>query len=147
MRSWVACVVLLAACAQEEGLKPFTSDGCSLFPDASLINTDDWCDCCVAHDLAYWRGGTRAERETADQALKACVLEKTGDSALATLMYEGVRAGGSPYFYNWYRWSYGWPYERKYQALTPKETATADTLEQQFNAAGTTPCKPKKNAR
>jgi hypothetical protein len=36
-----------------------------------------------------------------------------------------VRFGGSPYFYNWYRWGYGWSYLRndrgKYQALTEDE--------------------------
>ena len=43
-------------------------------------------------------------------------------------MYEGVQAGGSPYFYNWYRWGYGWGYERKYQPLTAAESSEADTL-------------------
>jgi hypothetical protein len=60
------------------------------------------------------------------------VLEKTGNKALATLMYEGVRFGGSPYFYNWYRWGYGWGYDRKYQALTPDERQHADALVQEY---------------
>ncbi|MEO0574337.1 MAG: hypothetical protein AAF004_02655 [Pseudomonadota bacterium] len=36
--------------------------------------------------------------------------------------------GGSPYFYNWYRWGYGWSFQRKYQALTPAEEETAQQL-------------------
>jgi hypothetical protein len=49
-------------------------------------------------------------------------------------MYEGVRVGGSPYFYNWYRWGYGWGYERKYQALTPDESKAADRLVENYYA-------------
>ena len=106
---------------RSEALNDFTSDGCSLFPDRSLINSDDWCDCCLEHDIAYWQGGTEEQRLEADQELRDCVLEKTGNRALAETMYQGVRFGGSPYFYNWYRWGYGWSYERKYQELTLEE--------------------------
>ena len=109
-------------CSQEpESLSDFTSDGCSLFPDRSLINSDDWCECCLEHDVAYWQGGTEAQRVIADQMLRDCVLEKTGNQALAEAMYQGVRFGGSPYFYNWYRWGYGWSYQRKYQELSIEE--------------------------
>lgn len=113
---------LLTGCnSDSHTLKDFTSDGCSLFPDRSLINNDDWCECCLEHDIAYWQGGTQAQRLEADQKLKNCVLKKTGDAVLAEAMYQGVRVGGSPYFYNWYRWGYGWSYKRKYQALTLEE--------------------------
>ena len=127
MRFLLACVtLLLTACSHHEGiqpekLQPFSSDGCSLFPDQSLINQADWCDCCVLHDIAYWRGGTRAQRKNADKELRDCVLRKSQDEVLASLMYEGVRFGGSPYFYNWYRWGYGWGYARKYQVLNKNE--------------------------
>ena len=124
----LAACLILAACDEPAVLAPFSSDGCSLFPDSSMIVRQDWCECCFEHDIAYWRGGTNEERRQADLQLKACVLAKTSDEALATLMYEGVRFGGSPYFYNWYRWGYGWPYDRKYKALTPKEGARADEL-------------------
>jgi hypothetical protein len=123
-------------------LSDFTSDGCSLFPDRSLINSDDWCDCCFEHDIAYWKGGTEEERLAADVALRECILEKTGNKELADLMYEGVRLGGSPYFYNWYRWGYGWSYERKYQALTPEEEAMAEEkLKQYFAGNPQHPCR------
>lgn len=128
-------LVLLLSCSDQPGLSPFSSDGCSLFPDASLITEEDWCSCCYQHDIAYWRGGTAEERKSADVRLQACVFEKTGNKALARLMYEGVRFGGSPYFYNWYRWGYGWSYDRKYQALTAEEHQFAQTLLQQSQTA------------
>lgn len=133
-------LTIVVACSSEEGLRPFASDGCSLFPDASVINNDDWCECCVEHDIAYWQGGTSVQRETADLKLKQCVLDKTNDAVLANVMFEGVRFGGSPYFYNWYRWGYGWSYARKYQALTSKEQTIVQQLLSDFHQSENTAC-------
>ena len=127
--------LLATACGTESELRAFSSDGCSLFPDSSLISENDWCSCCFEHDLAYWRGGTAAEREKADSVLRDCVAEKTDNEALGMMMYEGVRLGGSPHFYSWYRWGYGWGYERKYQALSPAEVEVADKLVRKYFAA------------
>ncbi|MFT4900949.1 MAG: hypothetical protein ACI81V_000216, partial [Lentimonas sp.] len=107
-------LLLSMSCSKTESqLKPFESDGCSMFPDRSLIDEKDWCECCYQHDLAYWQGGTLEQREQADQALRDCILKKTQNQQLAEIMYFGVRYGGSPYFYSWYRWGYGWDYSRK----------------------------------
>ncbi len=127
--------ILSTSCSKgSDTLSDFTSDGCSLFPDRSLIENSDWCECCLEHDIAYWQGGTKAQRLEADQKLRDCVLEKTGNRTLAETMYQGVRLGGSPYFYNWYRWGYGWSYKRKYQALTLEEQRLAsDKLFKYFN--------------
>lgn len=122
MRFFLGLILALTACSSQVELQPFSSDGCSLFPDQSLILHADWCDCCVLHDVAYWQGGTAQQRRDADAALRDCVLAKTQDQALAQLMYNGVRMGGSPYFYNWYRWGYGWPYTRKYAPLSDAES-------------------------
>lgn len=122
-------------------LSDFKSDGCSLFPDSSWVDTNDWCSCCLQHDIAYWRGGTEAERLAADEALRDCVLQSTGNAELAEAMYLGVRMGGSPYFKNWYRWGYGWNYARKYGALTDEEAALADRkLDEFFASDPTLPC-------
>lgn len=124
-------------------LSDFTSDGCSLFPDRSLIDNSNWCECCLEHDIAYWQGGTREQRLEADRKLRDCVLGKTGNKALASAMYRGVRFGGSPYFYNWYRWGYGWSYDRKYQALTlDEQRMVTDRLFKYFEQKGVTgsPC-------
>jgi hypothetical protein len=92
-----------------------------LFPDGTVGDRAKWCQCCLQHDIAYWRGGTEAERKDADRTLRQCVLERTGDKALAETMYLGVRAGGHPAFPTWYRWAYGWTYGRGYEPLADDE--------------------------
>ncbi len=121
-----AALVLLSlffplGCKESQVIKDFTSDGCSLFPDSSIILEKDWCECCFEHDKMYWRGGTEQERLDADVIFRDCISEKTGDKILSEMMYKGVRFGGSPYFFNWYRWGYGWAYDRKYVTLTGDE--------------------------
>ena len=49
---------MVSASAAE--LRDFTSDGCSLFPDGDIKDRALWCDCCLAHDISYWRGGAKA---------------------------------------------------------------------------------------
>lgn len=132
---------LLAACSKHPELSDFTSDGCSLFPDRSLIDAKDWCDCCFEHDIAYWQGGTVAQRLAADERLRKCVLAKTGDPLLADAMFNGVRFGGSPWFYNWYRWGYGWNDHRTYQALTlDEERMVTDKLVKYYKSNPSSPC-------
>jgi len=120
-------VLALQGCVSTGTLKPFRSDGCSLFPDGTPENRDLWLSCCVEHDKAYWRGGTREERLAADEALEACVAA-CGEPAVAALMKKGVRLGGLPYWPTWFRWGYGWDYPRGYRALTPEEKERADEL-------------------
>jgi hypothetical protein len=141
-----ALAAVIVACSADSSLQPFSSDGCSLFPDSSLITRDDWCSCCFVHDISYWKGGTYEERKAADSLLRKCVFEKTENETLAKLMYEGVRFGGSPYFYNWYRWGYGWSYDRKYQQLTASEGMLADKLiEDYFQSVKEPVCPIQKN--
>ncbi|MEQ2355421.1 hypothetical protein [Pseudoalteromonas piscicida] len=101
-------------------LKPFTSDGCSAFPDGTLAQNELWLSCCTAHDFAYWKGGTAIERENADIALQKCVAA-VGQEEVATLMLAGVRLGGLPYLPTPFRWGYGWSYPRRYAELTAEE--------------------------
>ncbi len=101
-------------------LKPFTSDGCSAFPDGTLKQNNLWLGCCIQHDIAYWKGGSRDERKQADLKLKQCVA-KVGQPEIAKLMLAGVRVGGTPYFPTTFRWGYGWPYFRGYKKLTAAE--------------------------
>lgn len=117
-----------AAAAPGPALRPFSSDGCSLFPDGTPSEKDKWCGCCFEHDRVYWRGGTEAERAKADDALRDCVLARTGDRKLAEAMRLGVRAGGAPVSVMWYRWGYGWETNRGYQELTEAEKLVSATL-------------------
>ena len=128
--------VILAGCASHGALRPFSTDGCSLFPDRSPVGHADWawCHCCVVHDLAYWRGGTAKDRRDADDALKACVRNDSRSTTLATAMFLGVRVGGGPYLYTSFRWGYGWPFLRPYGQLTDEEKMHSDTLEQEYKA-------------
>ena len=44
-----------------------------------------------------------------------------GEEEIAHIMLAGVRMGGSPYTPTPFRWGYGWPYGRFYQALNQQE--------------------------
>ena len=103
-----------------ENIKPFTSDGCSSFPDGTFEHNQLWLSCCTAHDYAYWQGGTYQERRVADKELQQCVA-KVGKPHIANLMLAGVRVGGSPYLPTSFRWGYGWSYPRWYKVLTDAE--------------------------
>lgn len=86
---------------------PFTSDGCSMFPDGN------WRECCITHDFAYWCGGSRKARSKADNELEQCVSDQ-GHPILGWLMnHLGVQMGGHPLWPTSFRWGYGWawPYE------------------------------------
>lgn len=123
----VVAVALLSACETQAGLAPFTSDGCSAFPDGTLSQRNLWLQCCTAHDRAYWQGGTYAEREAADDALRDCV-DAVGEPEIAILMLAGVRVGGTPYLPTRFRWGYGWPWPRGYRPLTDAERAQVERL-------------------
>jgi len=131
----MAVATTLSACATSPVMQPFSTDGCSLFPDRSLLSRADWCSCCVVHDLAYWRGGTADERLKADQEFKSCVLAASGRQELADLMFAGVRAGGGPYFFTPYRWGYGWSFGRLYRPLSERDEAQAASLRAKYIAS------------
>lgn len=101
-------------------IRPFVTDGCSTFPDGTLADRQRWQDCCIAHDLAYWAGGTREDRKAVDEAFAQCIAEHS-DIRLSEAMRIGVRFGGSPIFPTSYRWGYGWPFWRGYAPLTEQE--------------------------
>lgn len=113
------------ASAEANRLKPFSTDGCSLWVDGTPTKTNLWRDCCVAHDKAYWLGGSQEQRQQADTNFKLCVSEKAGRS-MAEYMYVNVLWGGSAYWLTPYRWGYGWNYweagkPRGYKIPSPEE--------------------------
>lgn len=133
-------VFLFLGCAAPGTLKPFRSDGCSCFPEGTSEYRDLWLHCCIEHDKAYWRGGTREERLAADRALRNCVAA-CGKPDIAELMLLGVRVGGAPWWPTSFRWGYGWPYPRGYHPLTAEEKALADEMLKAFEASHVTPVK------
>jgi hypothetical protein len=110
-----------------DDLKPFASDGCSLFPDGTAEDKTLWRHCCVAHDYAYWQGGTHQQRALADEQLKVCVAD-TGKQGTGRLMLGGVRVGGLPWWPTPFRWGFGWPYPRGYGELTEEEMEMVEAL-------------------
>ncbi|MDO4561400.1 MAG: hypothetical protein Q4C86_10675 [bacterium] len=79
-----------------------------------LRKDEPWRAACVAHDRAYWRGGTQAQRLQADIRLRASVAG-TGHPVWAFLMFWAVRVFGSPYLPLPWRWGFGQPYGGGYR--------------------------------
>jgi hypothetical protein len=122
MRFYISIIIciFLSGNASADTLKPFTSDGCSYFPNGTFEQNNLWLFCCQQHDFDYWKGGTYQERLDSDKALKACVSD-VGKPEIASLMLAGVRVGGTPLLPTTFRWGYGWPYPRFYSELTKSE--------------------------
>lgn len=132
MKALSSCIILLflvglMSICQAGALKSFTSDGCSSFPDGTVEQKELWLRCCRAHDFAYWKGGTYAQRMAADKALQECVAE-AGEGEIAMLMLAGVRVGGTPFLPTTFRWGYGWPYPRFYGGLTDDEKEQVEKM-------------------
>jgi len=121
-------IAALSSCSST--IAPFTSDGCSSFPDGTLSQRELWLSCCTTHDVAYWKGGTYKQRKQADEELRMCVKE-VGEPEIALLMLAGVRVGGSPFLPTTFRWGYGWSYPKFYGELTEEEWAQVDAAEAQ----------------
>jgi len=103
-------------------LRPFTSDGCSSSPDGIPVGHDprEWAHCCVKHDTRYWAGGTKADKDAADEELKQCIAA-TGHEEIAKVYKLFVGRFGGPETHQNYRWGYGWNYQRPYAPLSPIE--------------------------
>ena len=139
-RCAVLALLVVVGCTRPSQITPsdlvvFTTDGCSGgFPEGVPDRPNLWCDCCVKHDLAYWKGGTAEQRKAADAELRECVIER-GKKHTGKIMEIGVTVGGSPYWPTSYRWGYGWPYGRGYTPVTPEEEAVVAAKSQGYEAA------------
>ncbi len=92
----------------------FMSNGCTMFPEGTFSNSKQWEHCCTEHDLFFWAGGTKDERDLADLGLRDCVIE-TGARRIGRLMYAGVRAGyRSPIRLGKEGWGNAWQGSRVY---------------------------------
>ena len=117
-------LIFSSSICYSETIKPFTSDGCSAFPDGTLDQKELWLSCCTKHDITYWQGGSYQQRLNADITLKQCV-SSAGKPVIAELMLSGVRVGGSPYWPTKFRWGYGYSYPHGY---TPEENNEEKTM-------------------
>ena len=87
--------------------RSFKSDGCSLWFDTwqgiSLYPA------CFLHDLKYWAGypGEDVERLIADAQLMIDVARLLSSTAMAEIMFHGVRVGGDEIFKRSISWGFG----------------------------------------
>lgn len=122
-------VVFISTSLYADTLKPYSTDGCSFFPDGTIKQKTLWLACCTDHDYDYWKGGTYKQRLASDRTLKQCV-SKNGEPEIGLLVLAGVRMGGTPYFPTSFRWGYGWSYPRDYGVLDDEELKQIAVLEQ-----------------
>ena len=106
-------------------LEPFSSNGCSVFPDGATYG------CCYVHDMAYWAGGTAADRRKADRALELCAGD-VSNHVVGGIMYAAVTIFGTPGVPTRVQWGYGWDDTRQkgYAALTSAEQSQVDARKQ-----------------
>ena len=72
------------------------SDGCTDSPDSGWWGVHR--ECCLAHDRAYYFGGSKALRLKRDLEFYACLRAHDMPMPVALLYYRGVRIGGHPMF-------------------------------------------------
>lgn len=94
-------------------LGEFATDGCSMYPDGEFMYSANWNHCCIGHDISYWYGGTRAEKNKADLELNKCVSKLTSGKH-GRAMELGVAIGGSASWGFPWSWGYGWEKSDRY---------------------------------
>lgn len=106
------------------GIKPFTTDNCTGFSEGTHRHPDLWKDCCVEHDLYFWAGGNRSDRNLADLRLRDCIAAR-GEVFMSKIIYSGVRLGSLSPFKLQGKWGNGWKNRSSYESLSPKEKQIA----------------------
>ena len=127
-------LLLLSALAQSadartsvenNSIHNFTSDGCSMSPDGSVILVKtEFIPCCVQHDVAYWAGGTAQQKLEADNNLRICITQNS-NAFVGSIYYRSVRFAGGPHLPTAFHWGYGWEKRRLYRALSTEEKQMA----------------------
>ena len=120
---WLLSLILVVSpiFSQAESLTRFTTDYCTSYPEGTRDQPDLWKICCLEHDLFFWAGGSKKDREIIDLKLRDCVEKKAG-SAQANLMYYAVRAGSlSPIKNPDKKWNNGWRERPDYAPLSSED--------------------------
>jgi len=132
--AWLVRLVLLAAAGlivaggaeattQPAAPVPFSSNGCSGFREAKFFS------CCFVHDLAFWAGGTWADRRAADLSLRRCIKDISHNFVIADVAYSLTRLGIVPGTFMNDGWGRAWRGQKRtrFQALTPDQRLQVDT--------------------
>lgn len=113
---------LCSAKAEASELKRhFVTDYCTGYKEGTRDDPTLWQDCCVAHDLYLWAGGTRAQRNQVDLELRECI-EARGAKTQAYVMWVAVRAGSlSPIKIGGKQWGNAWGDKTRHSSLSLNE--------------------------
>jgi hypothetical protein len=104
-----------------ENPKVFDTDFCTAYPEGTRERPELWKHCCLEHDLYFWAGGSRLNRNLSDERLRDCVFE-TGAEIQAHLIYLGVTMGSlSPIKFKTKIWGNAWMKRARYSPLSLKE--------------------------
>jgi hypothetical protein len=118
--------------AQTSNLNSFETDYCTNYPEGPKDRPDQWKHCCLTHDMYFWAGGNKQNRNAADLELKSCI-EATGAIHQAKIMYYAVRFGSySPIKYSKKKWNNGWNGRGKFQTLTSEDV---DVIEKELSTS------------
>ncbi|MFL5786230.1 MAG: hypothetical protein ACJ76H_16545 [Bacteriovoracaceae bacterium] len=102
-------------------LVAFQTDYCTGIPEGTPTNPTAWKNCCLMHDMLFWSGGDKNDRDEADLGLRKCVADK-GYPNLSWIIYEAVRLGSySPIKFENKKWNFGWPDRPEHQKLTSQD--------------------------
>jgi hypothetical protein len=116
--------------AQTSNLNSFETDYCTNYPEGPKDRPDQWKHCCLVHDMYFWAGGNKQNRNAADLELKSCI-EATGAIHQAKIMYYAVRIGSySPIKYSKKKWNNGWSGRGNFQTLSLEDI---NALEQELS--------------
>lgn len=84
----------------------FSTDACSFWPNSMAGR--DWGACCVAHDAAYWCGGTAEMKAEADRVLRECI--ETIQPGMGYATWAAFKATHHSYLPLPWRWGNAYPY-------------------------------------
>lgn len=115
-------------------LSNFKTDYCTNYPEGPKKEPTAWKHCCLKHDMYFWVGGLKSDRNEADLELKDCIID-SGYPRQAEIMYSAVRLGSySPIKYPERRWGNGWKNRMEFKSLTAEEIqAIKNELDSGYN--------------
>ena len=132
-----AALVVLSACAQPPAIaeplrvlprwEPAWSDGCSVpsvLRPVDPVETEAVRASCVAHDEAYYYGGSEDDRLRADERLHTALIAAGMAPWRARLYYVGVRLGGGP---EWRVKGVSWSFGAEYFQYSARPAVPADS--------------------
>ena len=122
-KTLIITILLFNVSVLANNLNNFSTDGCSLFIDKDYLTNESWAHCCIKHDMSYFTGGVKKEKNDSDLELQQCIEDLGGikNKYLAQSVFLAVQIFGGPEIKSWFRWGYGWEINRKYQKLSKEQ--------------------------